>query len=478
MVRRLLILITCILLAVGGADLYAQKKGTTQKKPATTATSQKKPASKPAAKSATKPAAKSASKPASKPAAKPAAKSATSTKPQKNLSRAEYERQQKDLQKQIAATEKMIANNDQSVISQSRDIKLREDEIGKRRALLVAMHKEIEAIQEEEDSLHRLIGQLTRDYEGKQVKYAAAVRHLFKWRSGYDEWMFVLSADDMVSGLRRLRYLRQYSAWREKEAHELETQRLATESAKQRLALTRADRQEVMGHLESERQKLSQKQRVQEQALATLQKRNKELKSELAIAQKKQREIQNMIQQLIAEERRKAEEARKKAEASSKKGGGSGSGNAASSTTSGKKNPELAYSPSVVDELTGSFRQNKGKMPYPVDSNFAFLSHYTQDGNYSITLSTTVGAQACAIFEGTVVRTERSSEDWTVIISHGEYMSVYSNLSACHVKEGQKVKMRQSIGRVKDDVDGHRAELMFWIYGKSEAENPEAWLKR
>ena len=76
------------------------------------------------------------------------------------------------------------------------------------------------------------------------------------------------------------------------------------------------------------------------------------------------------------------------------------------------------------------------------------------------------------------MRCSRSSDDYTVIISHGDYMSVYSNLSSVSVKEGTKVKMRQAIGKIKSDIDGKRGELMFWIYGKSDAENPEAWLKR
>ena len=57
-------------------------------------------------------------------------------------------------------------------------------------------------------------------------------------------------------------------------------------------------------------------------------------------------------------------------------------------------------------------------------------------------------------------------------------MSVYSNLSSVSVKEGQKVKIRQAIGKIKQDVNGRRGELMFWIYGKTDAENPELWLKR
>ncbi|MDO4497615.1 MAG: peptidoglycan DD-metalloendopeptidase family protein, partial [Bacteroidales bacterium] len=381
----------------------------------------------------------------------------------KRLSRAEYEKQQRDLQKQISATEKMISENDQSVLAQNRDIELRKDEIGKRRALLVSMQREIEAIRDEEDSLSQTIVSLGEEYKVKQEKFSKAVKHAFKWRSGYDEWMFVLSANDLMTGVRRMRYIREYTEWRKQEAFLLEQQRQQTDSVKQQLARTRADREKLRGALEKERQVLANKQRVQEEAVAKLQKRNRELKGELASAQKQQREIQKKIQQLIEEERKKAAEAASK---SKKK-------------TGGKKEPSSAYyTPSEVAQLTGSFKQNKGKMPYPLDANFAFLSHYSANGNYSINLSTAVGAHACAIFEGTVVRVARSSEDYTIILSHGDYMSVYSNLSAANVKEGQKVKMRQHIGTVKADIDNRRAQLMFWIYGKNDAENPELWLRK
>lgn len=488
MLRNIIVILIAALLMAGPVDVYAQQKKSTtttktQSKTQTKTQTKKQPAkstAKPAAKKSTaKPAAKSNTKQTTKPAAKsntkqtskPAAKSSTSTPAPapKKMSRAEYEKQQRDLQKQIAATEKMISENDQSVLAQNRDIELRKDEIGKRRALLVSMQHEIEAIRDEEDSLARTIVRLTEEFHGKQEKFVNAVKHSFKWRSGYDEWMFVLSAEDMMTGLRRMRYLRQYGEWRKQEAAVLEQKRIDTESVKERLSQTRADREKLMGSLERERQTLASKQRQQESAVENLKKRNKELQGELAMAQKKQREIQKKIQQLIDEERRKAEEARKN-------GGSKDSG---TDGGSGKKESSLIYySPAEVAQLTGSFRQNKGKMPYPLDANYAFLSHYTADGNYSINLSTSVGAHACAIFEGTVIRVARSSEDYTVIISHGEYMSVYSNLSSALVKEGEKIKMRQSIGVVKSDIDNLRAQLMFWIYGKNDAENPEAWLKK
>ena len=433
---------------------------------------------------------------------KQTAKKPAQTTKKKVLSRSEYEKQQKDLQKRISETEKMISDNDKSVISQSRDIKLREQEIVHREALLDAMNKEIEAIAYEEDSLQLVIKDLQDSYEAKKEKYGLAMRHLYRTRSGYDELMFILSSSSMFESLRRMRYLRQYSDWRKQEAIELEKQRVATAKAKDDLSKTREDRQIVLSNIRNERESLTKKKQKQELALADLKRKSRELHAELEKDQKQHAEVQRKIQQMIDEERRKAaeeerkrqEEERRKMEAEAKKKEAearmkqaaandkakSAGTTAKTQSQTPKPKSQTAPAPSSNSALTGSFRSNKGKLPYPVDTGFAFLRHYKEknDGNVSISLSTPVGANACAVFEGVVLRCSRSSDDYTVIIKHGDYMSVYSNLSSVSVKEGQKVKIRQAIGKIKQDVNGRRGELMFWIYGKTDAENPELWLKR
>lgn len=420
---------------------------------------------------------------------------AKTTPRKKSATRAEYEKQQQDLKKQISATEKMISDNTKSVRSQSRDIKLREQEIGKRRALLVSMHKEIDAIAQEEDSLQNVISDLQVSYEARKQKYGLAMRHMYKWRSGYDELLFILSSKNMTESIRRIRYLRQYSEWRKSEAEALEAERLETEATKEELGKTREDRQNVLNNIDHEKSVLTKKQEQQELALANLKKKGKELQAELLKDQKQEAEIERKIQQMIEEERRKAEEERRKAEEAARRKAASKSATASSSknsnastksststssSTASSSAASPTYSPSNITQLTGSFRANKGRLPYPVNSNYAFMRHYKEknDGSVGITLSTAVGASACCVFEGTVLRCSRSSEDWTIIISHGEYMSVYSNLSSCNVKVGQKVKMRQVLGSVKTDVDGKRGELMFWIYSSVDAENPERWLRQ
>lgn len=495
--RHILFILISVLLIAAPCDSVAQKKTTTTKtQTAKKSTPAKKTTAAPAKKTSTTTKKTTPTKKQTTPAKKQTttAKKATSTTKtqtttkKKTLSRAEYEKQQKDLQKRIKATEQMISDNSQSVKAQSRDIKLREQEIGQRRALLVSMHKEIEAIAQEEDSLKTEIKNLQKSYDAKRQKYGHAMRHLYKTRGGYKEIQFILSAKSLFESMRRMRYLKQYSEWRKQEAIEIESQRVATEKAKDELTKTREQREIVMNGIEEERAKLTAKNQKQEQALNDLKKRGKELQEELAREQKENREIQRKIQQMIEEERRKAEEARRKAEEEAKKNSKSEKNNSSktnssttsSSTKTSKTKTETTYSPSANTALTGSFRSNKGKMPYPVDTNFAFLRHYKEknDGNVSISLSTGVNAHACAIFEGTVLRVSRSSDDYTIIVSHGDYMSVYSNLSSASVKEGQKVKARQALGNIKTDINGRRGELMFWIYGRSDAENPESWLRK
>lgn len=420
------------------------------------------------------------------------------------MSRQAYEKQQRDLQRQIKDTEKLISNNNSSLKSQNRDIQIRADEIRKRQALINSKHREIESIVAEEDSLKREISNLEKQYNATQKKYAAAMRHLYKWRSGYDELLFVVSAKDLLEGLRRVRYLRRYGEWRKNQAELLEQQRNATHEAKQLLELVRVDHEIILEDLDKERASLAQRQQEQETQIANLQKRNKELQTELDRDRKRMAEVEKTIQRMIEEEIRKAEEARKKAEeearrkeeaarkareakekgtATASKGASSGTSTSKSSSTASSKttthNSATVKKDDAFRRLSGSFAENRGRLPYPLDATFAFVDHYNpSNGNSSIVLSTRVGAHACAIYEGVVQSCFRTSEEWTIIVQHGNYRSVYMNLQNVFVRAGQKVSTRQQLGTLKTEPESNRAEIRFWIYQNATAVNPERWLKR
>lgn len=535
-IRYIMVFLFSFLLMAGTADYAsAQKKSTTTqttskkpaaKKPATTqskkpaATQTKKPAAtqtkKPAATQGKKPSTTSTKKPAATSNKKPAAtsnkkptqnnqkKSSSSNKNNQSkgqkgnkMSRQAYEKQQKDLQRQIKDTEKLISSNNQSVRSQNRDIQIREDEIRKRQALINSKQQEIQVIMAEEDSLRQELKILEKTHTATKEKYAAAMRHLYTSRRGYSDLTFILSADNLFESIRRVRYLRWYSDWRKTQAQLLEQQRVATEEARAQLEKTRADHEQVVHDVNIERNTLAKKQQEQQAQVADLQKRNKELQGELERDRKQMAEVERTIQRMIEEEIRRAEEARKKAEEAARRREeenrrrnqnqqGAGKTNQQGGQQQGTRQQGSGSStrnnaPVDADyrRLSGSFASNRGRLPYPVDANFAIVSHYnSSSGNSSIVLSTKVGAHACAIYEGVVTTCSQTNEEWTVIIQHGDYRSVYMNLRNVSVRQGQKVSIRQQLGTLKTEPDGNRAELRFWIWQKSAAVNPERWLKR
>ncbi len=209
---------------------------------------------------------------------------------------------------------------------------------------------------------------------------------------------------------------------------------------------------------------------------------------------KKRREANQLnarIDKLIAEEierarKRAQEEARREAAARKKAESRQSSG--AGAKTNSK--PLEVYTMSKADrELSGNFAANRGKLPMPISGAYIITSHYGQyavEGlrnvkldNKGIDIQGKPGAQARAIFDGKVAAVFQLNGLFNVLIRHGNYISVYCNLSSASVKNGDTVKTKQSIGQVfSDGTDNGRTVLHFQLRREKEKLNPEPWLNR
>lgn len=408
-------------------------------------------------------------------------KNTTPKKPaaQKPMTRQAYEQQQKELQRQIRDTERQINANTQDQQSRSQDIKKRQGEIAHRQRLIASQQQQIALLSHEEDSLGSAIENLRNDLITKQALYANSVTQFYRQRNigRHEAHFYILSADDIQQAKRRQRALRYYSAWRHRQGIDLSRQRQQTEVERDQLTVARQGQEQLLASNEREKASLTRRQAQQEEELRKLQSRGKELQSSLARDKKRMAEVERTIQRMIAEEVRKAEEAKRRAEAARQK-------NNTTTPNKGSQGGGSKNSPTYqVDEsykrLTGSFAQNQGRLPYPVDAAYNVLQRYNASaGNSSIVLGCRKGAHACSVYEGVVLRTFATSEEWTIIIQHGDYRSVYMNLQNVSVKEGQKVSTHQVLGTLKTEPDGSHSELRFWIYFHANAVNPERWLKR
>lgn len=406
----------------------------------------------------------------------------------------------KDLQKQrkealqsIAKTDKELKTTKKSALQSLHQLNKLTAEITKHKEVIAALNAEISNINKQERKINETISRLEKDLNAKKEAYAKAIRGIAGRNSGYETLMFVFSSNSLNQSYRRIRYLREYSAWRKKEAIKISEQQAELEKKKAELAKTRSEKNAMLGKRTDAANKLKQKEESQKEVVADLKKKEKELQKELNAQRKQAAALNRRIEQLIAEEARKAaEEARRAAEAAKKAtNADKKSGKNASAGEVRKSQTKGGYAMTKDElELSNSFSQNKGRLPMPLSGKYMIVGHFGQQqhqelkyvkvNSSGIDIQTTPGTTARSVFNGVVTRVfVMPGYNSSVIIRHGNYLTIYSNLSEVFVKAGDKVTTRQSIGRIySDPEENNRTVLHFQLWKETTKLNPEPWLNK
>jgi septal ring factor EnvC (AmiA/AmiB activator) len=393
-----------------------------------------------------------------------------------NVKQLEEERKQ-TLQK-LEATSKMLNETKKSQKSSLNKLTLINKNIGERKHLIKTMSTEISQLDVEMQSLSQEVRQLERRLENLKKDYAKLVQEAYINRSIYSKIMFVLSAETFDQSVRRLRYLKEYSDYRKQQVREIEKVKAQIEQKNDSISRHKNKLTEVVKQKEVETNKLSQEQKKEKIVLTDLQKKEKNLRKELNAQQKKANELNKRIEYLIAEEIRKAEQ--KKAAEERSRSGGKSSKSTTSKITTLTKEEAL---------LSGNFEKNAGRLPWPVSNGFIsghygvqphpILKHVTTN-NKGIYIQPPANSTARAVFDGVV--TQRFSvpgSNNAVIIQHGEYRTVYANLTDIYVRIGEKVSTKQAVGKIFTDSEkDNKTELYFQIWKNKNLLNPEKWLAR
>ena len=388
----------------------------------------------------------------------------------------ELESKRGALQKQIAESESILKDTKKDVGSQLNSLAVLTGQIEERKRYIMAINNDVEAIQRELASLERQLHGLEKDLKDKKKKYEASVQYLYKNKSIEEKLMFIFSAKNLGQTYRRMRYVREYATYQRLQGEEILKKQEQIRKKKAERQQVKAAKENLLQERESEKVKLEEQEKEKRTLVTNLQKKQKGLQNEINKKRREANQLNARIDKLIAEE---IERARKRAE-----------GKSAATETAAKSKPLEAYTMSKADrELSGNFAANRGKLPMPISGAYIITSRYGQyavEGlrnvkldNKGIDIQGKPGAQARAIFDGKVAAVFQLNGLFNVLIRHGNYISVYCNLSSASVKAGDTVKTKQSIGQVfSDGTDNGRTVLHFQLRREKEKLNPEPWLNR
>lgn len=441
----------------------------------------------------------------------------------------ELESKRGTLQQQIAETESLLKNTKKDVGSQLNSLAALTGQIEERKRYIIAMNNDMETVQRELASVERQLRNLQCDLKDKKKKYESSVQYLYKNKSIEEKLMFIFSAKNLGQTYRRLRYVREYATYQRLQGEEILKKQEQISHKRSELRQVKAAKESLLKERENEKIKLESQEKEKLTLVTDLQKKQKGLQGEISKKKREANQLNARIDKLINEEierarkraeeearreaeaqrkveaQRKAEaqrkveaqkrEARKKSEDTSKeerKPDLSDLGDSRSDETvaTPKVAPLESFSMSKADrELSGNFVNNRGRLPIPISGAYIITSRYGEyavEGlrnvkldNKGMDIQGKPGAQARAIFDGKVAAVFQLNGLFNVLIRHGNYISVYCNLSSASVKSGDTVTTKQSIGQVfSDSGDNGRTVLHFQLRREKEKLNPEPWLNR
>ena len=367
----------------------------------------------------------------------------------------DLQKKQRQLQEEIEQTNKMLKQTKRDESATVNKLQLLNRNIKTQRQLIRTLDSEITALNREMKQLSSTRDSLQVVLESHKEDYANMVRQSHYARLQQSPLLFLLSSDSFQQLARRARYLQEFAHFRQEQVRRIENTQAEIDTQNELLQANKNDKQTALSSRKREQENLKRDERKQQNMLTQLKSKEKTLNKQIQQKQKKVNELNKKIDEIV----------RKQADKASK-------------TTLTKEQQLIA----------GGFEANKGRLPWPVEKGM-ISGHYGKQqhpvysqvtiDNKGIYLQTVAGAKARSVYKGEVTSCFMVGGTYAVIIQHGNYRTVYSNLSKLSVKQGDKVETKQAIGTIFTDPEqDQKTELYFQIYQDRNILNPELWIAR
>lgn len=407
---------------------------------------------------------------------------------QSGKSSTQLKKDKQKIENEIANTQKLLKKNESNQKAAVQQAALLRQQIRNREKMITNLNSQIIQMEDEQEQNQHEIKQLEKRLSYMKADYAQVVYNAYRNRRLMDKVTFILAADNFSQMFRRLRYytlfsksVREQSRQIQKTTEELTKKNESIVELKNDKLLTLSSKEQEIKSLESDR-------RQKTKNAEKLKKESQRLSADLKKKQQQRKEIDAAIKRAVQAEIAKANAERNKKSKSSS--GKSSPGASASSNSSATTSPKVTTSITLTPEekiLNTSFVNNKGHLPWPVAkgakvNDFGSYAHpdvpSVQIDNHGIDIMVEAGTPVRAVFDGEVTSVMTIMGTSVVMIRHGEYLTVYQNLSAIKVKKGDKVTTKQTIGSVAPNSMSNTYELHFEIWKNDRYVNPNEWLAR
>ena len=366
------------------------------------------------------------------------------------------------LEKEIAAINRQLKDNARSSSRALTDLSLVRRKIAARQELIAESDREIRALDDSMKVRQQEIDRLQARHDTLSLYYNRLVRGAYKNRDSRLWYMYILSSENIGQAVRRFGYLKGLSRNMSEQAKHIQETAAALELEKDRLAGLREEAQVLRGQRQADVDALRSEEGESASLVARLEKDRRKYQNDL---RKKNREVEALNREIA--------EIIRKATAKPKSGG--------KSTAKGGKTTSTA----IDETLSKNFAANKGRLPWPVEGTVieSYGQHYHPvyknvklPFNNGVTLAVARGAQAKAVFDGTVSQVVViPGYNQCVLVQHGSYFTFYCKLKSVTVKAGEKVKTGQVLGTV-DTLSGED-QFHFQLWQERNPQNPENWLR-
>lgn len=366
------------------------------------------------------------------------------------------------IQKDIKLAEKLLKETSKDKQTSINQVSLLQTQINQRESLIKTYQNQINAINKDIQNNKAEIALLEKDLVLYRQEYANLIVINYRNSGKANNLLFIFSSEDFNQAIRRMRYVKELNGLIKDKIQEIDSTQIKINLQLEKNEKNKKDKETILANEKKERATLMKERDNLNKDIAALKKKEKQIQKDITAKEKQTGELRKQIEKIIAEEIRKAKEREETAKKSNTK--------------------------PVDYNLSNNFAQNKGKLPYPVEQGiitgkYGKTQHPTQKkviiNNNGVDITTSKGSKARSIFDGEVCSIITQGSNSVVLIRHGLYFTLYSNLDKIYVKNGDKVTTGQEIGRVHTDANDGKTVIHFEIWQENRTTvNPALWIKK